>query len=154
MGVRPPPVAKWPLVSVLREAPARDDLDRAKHVNPRVRIGTSRSAVRAFIHTVHHFRDATLRDPATPTDHAVVFEEAQRTWDARQVASFMTRKKGLPDFTQTEPELLIGAMERHADWAVVVCLVGGGRRGPSEMLAPEAARFRAGMSPQCHLPEA
>jgi len=39
----------------------------------------------------------------------------------------MKRKKGLPGFTQTEPELLIGAMDRHADWTVVVCLVGGGQ---------------------------
>ncbi len=37
----------------------------------------------------------------------------------------MKRKKGLPGFTQTEPEPLIGAMERHADWAVAVCPVGG-----------------------------
>jgi hypothetical protein len=37
----------------------------------------------------------------------------------------MKRKKGLPGFTQTEPEPLIGAIERHADWAVAVCLVGG-----------------------------
>jgi len=39
----------------------------------------------------------------------------------------MKRKKGLPGFTQTEPELIIGAMERHPDWAVVVCLLGGGQ---------------------------
>ena len=91
------------------------------------RIGTSRTAVRAFIQNVHHFRDATLRDRSAPADHVVVFDEAQRAWDARQLASFMKRKKGLPGFTQTEPELLIGAMERHADWAVVVCLVGGGQ---------------------------
>ena len=116
-----------PLVSVLREALARDDLDRAKLTDPRARIGTSRTAVKAFIQNVHHFRDATLRDPAAPADHVVVFDEAQRAWDARQLASFMKRKKGLPGFTQTEPELLIGAMERHADWAVVVCLVGGGQ---------------------------
>jgi hypothetical protein len=116
-----------PLVAVLREALARDDLDRAKFTDPRARIGTSRTAVRAFIQNVHHFRDATLRDPAAPADHVVVFDEAQRAWDARQLASFMKRKKGLPGFTQTEPELLIGAMERHADWAVVVCLVGGGQ---------------------------
>ena len=116
-----------PLVAVLREALARDDLDRAKLTDPRARIGTSRTAVRAFIQNVHHFRDATLRDPAAPADHVVVFDEAQRAWDARQLASFMKRKKGLPGFTQTEPELLIGAMERHADWAVVVCLVGGGQ---------------------------
>jgi len=32
----------------------------------------------------------------------VVFEEAQRAWDARQLASFMKRKTGLPGFTQTE----------------------------------------------------
>jgi len=116
-----------PLVAVLREALARDDLDRAKLTDPRARIGTSRTAVRAFIQNVHHFRDATLRDLAAPADHVVVFDEAQRAWDARQLASFMKRKKGLPGFTQTEPELLIGAMERHADWAVVVCLVGGGQ---------------------------
>ena len=114
-------------MAVLREALARDDLDRAKLTDPRARIGTSRTAVRAFIQNVHHFRDATLRDPAAPADHVVVFDEAQRAWDARQLASFMKRKKGLPGFTQTEPELLIGAMERHADWAVVVCLVGGGQ---------------------------
>ena len=116
-----------PLVAVLREARARDDLDRAKLTDPRARIGTSRTAVRAFIQNVHHFRDATLRDRSAPADHVVVFDEAQRAWDARQLASFMKRKKGLPGFTQTEPELLIGAMERHADWAVVVCLVGGGQ---------------------------
>ena len=115
-----------PLVAVLREALARDDLDRAKLTDPRARIGTSRTAVRAFIQNVHHFRDATLRDRSAPADHVVVFDEAQRAWDARQLA-FMKRKKGLPGFTQTEPELLIGAMERHADWAVVVCLVGGGQ---------------------------
>ena len=91
------------------------------------RIGLCRSAVKAFIQNVHHFRDATLRDRSAPVDHVVVFDEAQRAWDARQLASFMKRKKGLPGFTQTEPELLIGAMERHADWAVVVCLVGGGQ---------------------------
>ena len=72
-----------PLVAVLREALARDDLDRAKLTDPRARIGTSRTAVRAFIQNVHHFRDATLRDPAAPADHVVVFDEAQRAWDAR-----------------------------------------------------------------------
>jgi hypothetical protein len=116
-----------PLVSVLREALARDDLERAKRTEPRARIGVSRSTVKAFIQNVHHFRDATLRDPSAPADHVVVFDEAQRAWDARQLAGFMKRKKGLPGFTQTESELLIGAMERHTDWAVVVCLVGGGQ---------------------------
>jgi hypothetical protein len=116
-----------PLVAVLREALARDDLDRARLTDPKARIGTSRSAVKAFIQNIHHFRDDTLRDPAPPDDHVVVFDEAQRAWDARQLASFMKRKKGRPGFTQSESELLLSALDRHDDWAVVVCLVGGGQ---------------------------
>src|SRR5262249_14444338 len=37
------------------------------------------------------------------------------------------RKKKRPGFSQSEPEFLISCMDRHADWAVVVCLVGGGQ---------------------------
>ena len=116
-----------PLVAVLREALARDDLDRSRRTDPKAHIGTSRSAVRAFIQNVHRFRDDTLRDPAPPDDPVVVFDESQRAWDARQLASFMKRKKGRPGFTQSESELLLSALDRHDDWGVVVCLVGGGQ---------------------------
>ena len=133
-----------PLVAVLREALARDELERRMNAHEAVpsaaatnkpagtfsgrpRIGECRTAVKAFIQNVHHFRDDTLRSPAAPADHVVVFDEAQRAWDARQLASFMKRKKGLAGFTQTEPDVLLSAMDRHPDWAVVVCLVGGGQ---------------------------
>jgi hypothetical protein len=39
----------------------------------------------------------------------------------------MARKKGRPNFNRSEPEFLISCMDRHDDWAVVVCLVGGGQ---------------------------
>lgn len=39
----------------------------------------------------------------------------------------MARKKGRPNFNQSEPEFLISCLDRHLDWAVVVCLVGGGQ---------------------------
>jgi hypothetical protein len=39
----------------------------------------------------------------------------------------MRRKKGVPDFNQSEPEFLISCLDRHEDWAVMVCLVGGGQ---------------------------
>ena len=45
----------------------------------------------------------------------------------RQTASFMRRKKNRPGFSQSEPEFLIACMDRHTDWAVIVCLVGGGQ---------------------------
>jgi hypothetical protein len=39
----------------------------------------------------------------------------------------MLRKKKRPDFKQSEPEFLISCLDRHPDWAAVVCLVGGGQ---------------------------
>lgn len=39
----------------------------------------------------------------------------------------MRKKRGKVDFNQSEPAFLIGAMNRHQGWAVIVCLVGGGQ---------------------------
>jgi hypothetical protein len=68
-----------------------------------------------------------LRDDGAPSDHIAVFDEAQRAWNLAQTAAFMKRKKNKPGFTQSEPEFLISCLDRHPDWAVVVCLVGGGQ---------------------------
>ena len=40
---------------------------------------------------------------------------------------FHGQKKNTPDFHQSEPEFLISCLNRHEDWAVIVCLVGGGQ---------------------------
>jgi hypothetical protein len=68
-----------------------------------------------------------LIDSGPPIEHVVIFDEAQRAWNLRQTANFMARKKNRPGFSQSEPEFLISYMDRHQDWAVVVCLVGGGQ---------------------------
>src|SRR5204863_4064878 len=87
-----------------------------------------RSKVRAFIQNVHHFRDDCLIDVTLPpVEHVAIFDEAQRAWNLQETASFMQRKKNTPDFAQSEPEFLISCLDRHPDWAVVVCLVGGGQ---------------------------
>lgn len=39
----------------------------------------------------------------------------------------MKRRKGIATFNQSEPEFLISYLDRHGDWAVIVCLVGGGQ---------------------------
>ncbi len=56
-----------------------------------------------------------------------MFDEAQRAWTLEQTSNFMKRKKNTPNFNQSEPEFLISCLDRHKDWAVVVCLVGGGQ---------------------------
>jgi hypothetical protein len=116
-----------PLVAVLREALTRDEVSRQKALGVRVRKAKVRESVKAFIQNVHHFRDDLLNHPGAPVEHVAIFDEAQRAWTLEQTANFMQRKKKLPGFSQSEPEFLISCMDRHADWAVVVCLLGGGQ---------------------------
>ena len=116
-----------PLVAVLREALTRDEVARQKSNGIRKRKGEVAESVKAFIQNVHHFRDDALFDLGAPSEHVAIFDEAQRAWDLRQTANFMRRKKNQPGFEQSEPEFLISCMDRHLDWAVVVCLVGGGQ---------------------------
>jgi len=116
-----------PLVAVLREALTRDEVDRQRNLGRRVRKGKVGESVKAFIQNVHHFRDDMLTDLGPPHEHVAIFDEAQRAWTLQQTASFMRRKKKRPGFSQSEPEFLISCMDRHPDWAVVVCLVGGGQ---------------------------
>jgi len=116
-----------PLVQVLTEALTRDELARSNNHRPKVRKGEVKQKVKAFIQNVHHFRDAGLRDLGPPCDHVVIFDEAQRAWNLEMTADFMRRKKNRPGFNQSEPEFLISYLDRHPDWAVVICLVGGGQ---------------------------
>ena len=66
-------------------------------------------------------------DTRPPAEHVTIFDEAQRAWNLQKTADFMRRKKKRPGFSQSEPEFLISCMDRHEDWAVIVCLVGGGQ---------------------------
>lgn len=137
-----------PLVSVLREALARDTVSRAMSQGKVLRKGEARNQVAAFIQNVHHFRDDCLADTKAPPEHVVLFDEAQRAWTLHQTSIFMAKKKSLPGFDQSEPEFLISCLDRHKDWAVVVCLVGGGQEintgeaGISEWLDAVLKRFQ------------
>ena len=117
-----------PLVSILREALARDKVQREAERKIKIKLGQARSEVKAFIQNVHHFRDDCLVDSnRPPIEHVALFDEAQRAWNIEQTAKFMQQKKNRPHFSQSEPEFLISCMDRHPDWAVIVCLVGGGQ---------------------------
>ena len=116
-----------PLVAVLTEALTRDELERLRGRGERLRKGAVKQKVKTFIQNVHHFRDAGLQDVGPPDDHVVIFDEAQRAWDKAMTASFMLRRKRRAGFTQSEPEFLIDYLDRHVEWAVIICLVGGGQ---------------------------
>lgn len=117
-----------PLVEILIEALTRDQIDRNKNDNIKTKKGLIRSAVKSKIQNVHHFRDDCVEDKnSPPIEHVTLFDEAQRAWNLKQTSNFMKRRKGISDFKYSEPEFLISCMDRHKDWAVIICLVGGGQ---------------------------
>ncbi len=117
-----------PLVAILREALARDKVRHEKERGHKFKKSEAMSDVKMFIQNVHNFRDECLIDfKKPPIEHVALFDEAQRAWDLQQTANFMQRKKKTPNFNKSEPEFLISCLDRHPDWAVVVCLVGGGQ---------------------------
>ncbi len=117
-----------PLVAILREALTRDKVRRERERGHKIKKNEVMSEVKLFIQNVHNFRDEGLIDlQKPPIEHVALFDEAQRAWDLQQTANFMKRRKNTPNFNKSEPEFLISCLDRHSDWAVVVCLVGGGQ---------------------------
>ncbi len=81
----------------------------------------ARVQAKTLIENVHVFASYyTDTNSSAPSNHAIIFDEAQRAWN---------RKQNLRKFKRdySEPEMLLRIMERHTDWAVVVALVGGGQ---------------------------
>lgn len=116
-----------PLVDVLREALARDLVKNSKENGEPITKENAKRETNAFIQNIHHFRDEYLKHNIEPTEKVVVFDEAQRAWNKKQVSSFMKRKKGIENFEMSEPEFLIDVMNRHKDWCTIICLIGGGQ---------------------------
>ena len=111
--------------------------------------------MKSFIQIIHHYRNdyiAVLKDDGSKlaledgklqvddkkykklngekfegVENVAIFDEAQRAWTKEQLASWLSRKKGIPNFPYSEPEFLIWSLDLRHDWAVIVCLVGGGQ---------------------------
>jgi hypothetical protein len=116
-----------PLVTVLREALARDHVSQMNQKGKQLTKKAATQRANTFIQNIHHFRDDSLITEEPPAEHVVVFDEAQRAWTQKQASAFMKSKRGQDDFEMSEPEFLLSVMDRHKDWCVVVCLVGGGQ---------------------------
>lgn len=103
-----------PLVKIVSAAIARDH-------KRRVRENGGERIVSTFIQNVHGFvREGLEKDDKPPAERVVIFDEAQRAWNADQ----NWKKNGLEI---SEPETMLSIMDRHQDWAVLIALVGGGQ---------------------------
>ncbi|MFK4720814.1 hypothetical protein ABIE89_001914 [Bradyrhizobium niftali] len=116
-----------PLVEVLREALARDEHAQLKERGEKSRKSDALRKVKSFVQNIMHFRDSNLVTSEPPIERVAVFDEAQRAWDAKHLANFMSQKKGQTNFQMSEPEFLISVMDRHDGWCTIICLIGGGQ---------------------------
>ena len=117
----------FPLVKVLQEALARDKVEQCKQKGEKLSKSDALRSTSAFIQIIHKYRDSFVGNDNIPPEKVAIFDEAQRAWTQEHISKFMAQKKGVDDFPYSEPEFLIGTMDRHKDWAVVICLVGGGQ---------------------------
>ena len=139
-----------PLVDVLTEALARDKVKQEREAGNQYTLTTARREVKSFIQIIHHYRDNALaklkmpirdgkleiddakskkheEDGYSEVEHVAIFDEAQRLWDQPHLSAWLARKKGVQNFPMSESEFLIWSLDLRQDWAVVVCLVGGGQ---------------------------
>lgn len=107
-----------PLLVVLRKALAEDEYERRRH-EPGVRKAEIERQVKASIqHVNDYLRDGENR--AMLDERVIVFDEAQRAWDADQAPEEFGRDA-------SEPELILKLVSRAAPWSVCVCLLGTGQ---------------------------
>lgn len=117
----------FPLVTVLQEALARDQVEQERQRGNRISKAEMLRNTSAFIQIIHKYRDSFVGNNHVPPEHIAIFDEAQRAWTHDMIEKFMRTKKSVTEFPYSEPEFLISTMDRHPDWAVIVCLVGGGQ---------------------------
>ncbi len=142
-----------PLVAVITEALAPDNYKKSQDGK---KLSESRREVSEFIQIIHRYRDNMLAKIKNPVEngvveidpekaiklektgygeveHVAIFDEAQRSWTHKRIANYLKRggtygnKLKVPNFPMSEAEFLIWSLDQREDWAVIVCLVGGGQ---------------------------
>ena len=145
-----------PLVKVLTAALAKDKQRRERDKGRKCNISDAKREVSQFIQIIHRYRSNMLAKIKLPiengqleidetksiahktaghgeVEHVAIFDEAQRSWDLEHLSGWLARggsrggMKKVPDFPMSEAEFLIWSLDLRKDWAVIVCLVGGGQ---------------------------
>ena len=85
--------------------------------------GGGKAFVRPVKDYVKHYSGKKDR---SPPEHVLVFDEAQRAFDAEQVAAKHLKTQGYGG-GKSEPELFVDFAERVPEWCVVLALIGSGQ---------------------------
>jgi len=124
-----------PLIKVLRKALSRDAHKKLKKTDHTAKQKETDRII-SFIENVHRFLDHYFFEKdRIPNNKIVIFDEAQRAWNAEHSERKFNR-------AFSEPEMLFEIMSRHKDWSVIVALVGGGQEiNTGEAGLPEWGRI-------------
>lgn len=107
-----------PLVDVLREALKRSVKEKKEYNRE------TAAAIDALIQSSYAFKKDNASHSRPTAENILIFDEAQRVWNQQK----MSRKHNDdPAMAVSEPHLLFSIMDRHHDWAVMICLVGLGQ---------------------------
>lgn len=115
-----------PLVEVLKEALKQSIKERNKQkkiVLTKHEQAEVVESINALIQSSFAFKKAHAKDSYPIFEKILIFDEAQRVWNQQK----MTSKHDDPLMAVSEPHLLFSIMDRHQDWAVMICLVGLGQ---------------------------
>ena len=107
-----------PLVEVLREALKKSVKGKGQYTRE------TQAAINALIQSSFAFKKDNARTRLATPENILIFDEAQRVWNAEKMAR---KHEKDPDMSISEPHLLYRIMDRHQDWAVMICLVGLGQ---------------------------
>lgn len=145
-----------PLVAVLTEALAQDNVKKCKEKGESKKLTDARREVSKSIQIIHRYRDNMLMKIKNPVvdgkleidpekavkqkdagfgevEHVAIFDEAQRSWTHKRLADYLKRggtygnKLKVPNFPMSEAAFLIWSLDQREDWATIICLVGGGQ---------------------------
>ena len=145
-----------PLVAVLTEALAQDNVEKTKAKGAPKKLSEARREVAKSIQMIHRYRDNMLAKIKNPVEdgileidpekavendeagfgeveHVAIFDEAQRSWTHKRIADYLKRggtygnKLKVPNFPMSEASFLIWSLDQRKDWATIICLVGGGQ---------------------------
>lgn len=107
-----------PLVEVLREALVRSVKEKKQYNKE------TQAAIEALIQSSYGFKKYNGSHHEPTPEHILIFDEAQRVWNKEKMARKHDKD---PLLSVSEPNLMYQIMDRHQDWAVMVCLVGLGQ---------------------------
>lgn len=107
-----------PLVEVLRAALKKSTKEKKQYNRE------TEAAINGLIQSSYSFKEDCVQHANPPAERILLFDEAQRVWNKEKMAK---KHKNDPKLSVSEPYLMYSIMDRHQDWAVMICLVGLGQ---------------------------